>query len=665
MKKASKGLFRDIATRGVIAAIPVAMVSAYASNLFVVPTPPRLAEYSYQQVAEITVSPSTVGIAASPLYGQTKAAIDAQLDEMQGLGVENIRVFVPWGLIELNGPTDPNDPATSAYWAQLDLVMQAAAERNMGVLAEVNATPYWAAADGTGSFTGADTPDTTAFTSFMTKFIGEYGSIVSAYEIWNEPNGFMFSNPIDPAAYADLLKAAYPVIKQADPTATVVAGALGHVINFGLFTMDPVDFVQAMIAADPNIGNYFDALSYHPYDETMTFSGGNVNPNSSYFASDTAYNQVKDMMALFPTKKVWITEFGVPTYTYTDYQGTVHTVTEAQQAAYIQDLLVHWDDLSQAGPIFLYTGRDTGTGTPVGDANYGLWDQTGNPKAVIDYLTQWFIDHPQNPTGPTGPTNPGTPANPFAALAAFFQSLTQQFNQFFSQLFSFSFVSAITDAISNFFRLFAPPAVTTSAPLSLRMASVEDSSSTVDESSPAVEASTVTGDEKGAVVAQVDDEAVPTTKAASVVEVTEAPVSEDVPESSEAAEPVVGVPEVEAPSTDTSVPSAPTTDDDDAADSAGKGDGAGSADSTESDDSDASEKADTDVPPRTVRPSKLKGDSDVAGVGAKPSVGSKSTATAAAASKPGDAGSSGPGSDSAGSNDGGSDGGGSAGGGEG
>ncbi|MCV7420880.1 hypothetical protein H7K45_10055, partial [Mycobacterium yunnanensis] len=96
MTKVSQGFFKAVATRGVIAAIPVAMASAYASNLMV-PTPPRIAAYEFQQVAEITVSPDTVGVAASPLYGQTKAQIDQQLSDMQALGIQNIRVFVPWG----------------------------------------------------------------------------------------------------------------------------------------------------------------------------------------------------------------------------------------------------------------------------------------------------------------------------------------------------------------------------------------------------------------------------------------------------------------------------------------------------------------------------------------------------------------------------------------
>lgn len=224
-----------------------------------------------------------------------------------------------------------------------------------GVLAEVDSTPPGGVAPGTPS--GGNTPDPAKFAAFMTKFVTKYGETVSAYEIWNEPNGVLSSNPINPAAYAALVKAAYQAIKPLDPTATVVAGAVGHVVTFGNVTMDPVDLAKAMIAADPTIGQYFDAPSYHPYDVSLPFSQGVIDPNSGWWASDTAFNQLKDLVKLFPTKKVWITEFGVPTYTYTDANGVVHTITQDQQEKYIADLINNWAASFgvNAGPIFLYT----------------------------------------------------------------------------------------------------------------------------------------------------------------------------------------------------------------------------------------------------------------------------------------------------------------------
>lgn len=169
MSKKKAGLLRNLATRTVIAALPVAMVGAYASGIFT--SPPRLAAYDYLPVAEISVSPTTVGIATSPLYGQTLAQINQQLDEMQAIGVQNIRVFVPWGLVEQVDDTYD--------WSHIDDIMTAAAARNMGVLAEVNATPLWAGPNpnAPGFPLGADTPNVGAFTDFMRDFVNRLSLI--------------------------------------------------------------------------------------------------------------------------------------------------------------------------------------------------------------------------------------------------------------------------------------------------------------------------------------------------------------------------------------------------------------------------------------------------------------------------------------------------------
>jgi hypothetical protein len=175
----------------------------------------------------------------------------------------------------------------------------------------------------------------------------------SAYEIWNEPNAVLFSNPVDPVAYAHLLEAVHPIIKGTattpglDPTATVVAGALGQVYTVGGYTMDPVEFVHAMLQA--GAGGSFDALSYHPYDVTAQFSDGNA---TAPWASDTAYNRIKDIHALLGNNLVWLSEYGVQ---------TTHgrAAEEAKQAAYIKNLLDTWYALGQAGgnvgPVFSRT----------------------------------------------------------------------------------------------------------------------------------------------------------------------------------------------------------------------------------------------------------------------------------------------------------------------
>ena len=593
MKKSPQNWFKAVATRGVIAAIPVAMASAYASNLFV-PTPPRIAAYEFQQVAEITVSPDTVGVAASPLYGQTKAQIDQQLSDMQALGIQNIRVFVPWGLVDFFGPSEPG----SFSWSTLDLVMQSAKEHDMGVLAEVNSTPPYAM---TAGVLGSGTPDPAAFAAFMTKFVTKYGDTVSAYEIWNEPNSIQFSSPIDPAAYAALLKAAYQAIKPLDPTATIVAGAVGHTQTWGNLTMDPVDFVKAMIAADPTIGQYFDALSYHPYDENLPFSQGNQAPIG--WASDTAFNQLKDLIALFPTKKVWISEFGVPTYSYTDANGVVHTITQDQQEKMIADLINTWGAAfgQNAGPIFLYTGRDTATGSPDPEANFGLWDMLGQPKEVItEFLAQWLKDHPQNSTTPTTPGQPTPVVNPLAALL---QAISQQFQAIAAQFQGIAAqfqaaVAAFAQNISNFFAaLSGAPAVTTSAPLTLRVASVaaSDTTGAGDDVKTATE-TTATETTETATVTDKASEETKTTTAADESASVDAPTAAAAVEPAATAEPVVAQP-VDVEVTQPTEPASSTPTDTSTTD--------GSATATEP----TTTKPDTSTTPDTTKPDTTKPDS--------------------------------------------------------
>ncbi|UNB55393.1 cellulase family glycosylhydrolase [Mycolicibacterium sp. YH-1] len=404
MAKMRGRLLRQIATRGVIAVLPVAMVTAYASGLFI--EPPRLVEAEYQTVAEITTTPNTIGVATSPLYGQTKAEIEKQLDDLLSIGVTTIRVFVPWGLVE---------PLDNVYnWSHIDDIMSAAAARNMGVMAQVNATPIWGGANGPGFPIGSGAPNVAAFTDFMGVLATRYGPTVSAYEIWNEPNYYQFFNPISPEAYTELLKSVYPVLKALDPTATVVAGAVGATQTFPGLTMSPVEFVQRMLAAGAS--DFFDALSVHPYGDQIPFSGSCPSCPPGIL---TPRQQVEAIMGMLAGKKVWITEYGLPT--------APGGFTEAQQAAWIKDLLDTWQtyDPALVGPIFLYTIRDAlNPQDPASLENfYGLWNALGVEKASVDMLRDWIIAHPQIP----GPGNPGTgtPPNPVAQIIAAIQQAVQ------------------------------------------------------------------------------------------------------------------------------------------------------------------------------------------------------------------------------------------------
>ncbi|MGJ6126114.1 cellulase family glycosylhydrolase [Mycolicibacterium sp. Y3] len=336
----------------------IAIISASAVIAYTGPgTMPR----GVVLAAEIDASSDTLGIADSQLVWETTAQQAQALDAMQALGVDTVRVGVFWGGIE---------QAPGVYnWSALDGLINAAAERNMGVLAAVTTTPPWAATPGSAPYyTPPANPQT--FGNFTGVLAGRYAGKISAYEVWNEPNAAFFYSPKpDPASYTELLKAAYPKIKAADPNATVIGGVVGSGVTIGDTTMNPVDFVEGMYAAGAE--GSFDALSFHPYQYTTKFSEGADLANSPI-------NQLTDIRNLMvangdASKQIWSSEYGLPT----------NVVGEQQQADYIQDMVTDWRTLPYAGPAFIYTLRDTNTGSTNDEDNFGVYRTDWTPKAAV------------------------------------------------------------------------------------------------------------------------------------------------------------------------------------------------------------------------------------------------------------------------------------------
>ncbi|MCV7359035.1 cellulase family glycosylhydrolase [Mycolicibacterium fluoranthenivorans] len=401
----------------------IAIISASAVIAY---TGPGTMPMGVVLAAEIDTSSDTLGIADSQLVWETSAQQAQALDAMQALGVNTVRVGVFWGGIEL---------APGVYnWSALDGLINAAAERNMGVLAAVTTTPPWAATPGSAPYyTPPANPQT--FGNFTGVLASRYAGKISAYEVWNEPNAAFFYSPKpDPASYTELLKAAYPKIKAADPNATVIGGVVGSGVTIGDTTMNPVDFVEGMYAAGAE--GSFDALSFHPYQYTTKFSEGADLANSPI-------NQLTDIRNLMvangdASKQIWSSEYGLPT----------NAVGEQQQADYIQDMVTDWRTLPYAGPAFIYTLRDTNTGSTNDEDNFGVYRTDWTPKAAVAVIKSLTGSAAADPgvalTALTSPldssrmvtlTDPAaTPAQQLAAVAATDPAVATQLQTLTAQL---------------------------------------------------------------------------------------------------------------------------------------------------------------------------------------------------------------------------------------
>ena len=322
----------------------------------------------------INTSNTTVGFADSDLYFMSQADINRTLDTMQAMGVNNVRMIIPWAGVE-----GTQDVYT---WGTIDYIVNAAYQRNMGVVAVLNTTPTWAATPGQPLYAGAPIA-VGQYAEFAGLVAARYAGKISAYEIWNEPNAYFFWSPQpDPAAYTVLLQAAFPAIKAADPNATVIAGVLGSIPDFGNLYMNPVTYLDQMY--DAGAHGSFDAISFHPYHYTLKFSEGlpwwNLSP----------INQLTMMHDLMVAngdgdKKIWSTEYGVPT----------SVASEATQAEFIADYLNAWSQFDFTGPSFFYTTRDTDTDSGWVDYTFGALRDDWTYKLAGYITAEWAATHPQ------------------------------------------------------------------------------------------------------------------------------------------------------------------------------------------------------------------------------------------------------------------------------
>ncbi|MGB8402684.1 MAG: cellulase family glycosylhydrolase [Mycobacterium sp.] len=327
-----------------------------------------------QLAATIDTAADAVGVSDSSLYFMSQSDLNTAMQQMQTMGITQIRVLLPWRAME---PTDG-----TYSWTQSDQLLSTAKQYGIAVDACVTSTPTWASNYGLLP-NGAPT-NPSDYASFVQAVAQRYGSSngnatgsISSIEVWNEPNGYNGWSPTpDVQGYTNLLKAAYTAIKSVAPGITVVGGVLGAGISIGSLSINPVNFLQQMYADGAQ--GYFDALSFHPYNATSPFSAGTTFANS-------AIQQLQALRALMnangdAAKLIWATEYG---------ESSATSGGQAQQAQYIQDFLTTWSSLTGVGPMFLYSLIDDNEGN-----NMGLFTTNWTAKAAVAVVTAWLAAHP-------------------------------------------------------------------------------------------------------------------------------------------------------------------------------------------------------------------------------------------------------------------------------
>ncbi|WP_162277406.1 glycoside hydrolase family 5 protein [Mycolicibacterium rutilum] len=487
--------------------------------------------YSYVPAAVINDSNDTIGIADSDIYGLTRPdgtidteAIDRHLEEMQKLGVNTVRVLIPWADIQPVEPGTLPPDWEESLWNRSEYIINAAADRGMAVLGVLNTTPSWGDDPEEPGFGIYTPPDPELYGAWAATVAERYKGLVSAYEIWNEPNytAYWTAGP-DPEHYTEILRAAYDAIDAIDPDALVVAGVLGTVQDSGL-TMNPVTFVERMYAAGAK--GYFDALSIHPYNNEIKFSDG-LDPNNLWQTPVEQLIAIRQQMIANgdDALKIWATEYGLSTY----------IKDEETQAAWVKDFLDYWGAQDYTGPAFLFTLRDRLNSTTE-EGTMGIFTYEWGRKLVADVIECAT-------TGRKCPVDPGEDpvVDPVTALvqavAAVLQQVYTVVAQTVTQLAN-AVVNVIADALRNLFGGLTNPATASlDVPADTRMALAGAVTTAAED---------VTGEPIESSLDALDNPVTPEAPEAPPAEVTE-PAAEVPPVAEEAPVPTEEVPTEEVP----------------------------------------------------------------------------------------------------------------------
>jgi hypothetical protein len=307
--------------------------------------------------------------------GGSAPEVAAAITAAKAMHAKVVRIELRWATLE-----PEQGQLAASEGAALENFVNTAAANGEKVIMLVQGTPCWASSapaaieaacvPGAESEANAWPPSNAAtFGNFVSTLATRFGSKLAAIEIWNEPD-FSGENylagPNKAAAYAGLLKAAYPAIKAVDPDIAVLGGSF--VGSNGVFLRD--------LYAE-GIKGYYDGLAVHFYTDTL--------------ASLQAIHEVQAKYQ--DTKPIWLTEVGWPScWPAESVQKEQNCVTPRVQAENVVNLTRTLAHTAYIRAEVLYTLTDS-TGE-----DFGVLTATGAEKASFAAIAGVFSSPFGNPS---------------------------------------------------------------------------------------------------------------------------------------------------------------------------------------------------------------------------------------------------------------------------
>jgi polysaccharide biosynthesis protein PslG len=282
---------------------------------------------------------------------ESAPVIQQEFKLLQAAHADSVRFDIFWNAVEWGGKGD-YDQRTLGW---LDWVFAQARSHGLKVVLDVWSTPCWASSasaslpiscsigwwsDAARYYPPVNAEDYANFCAFAAR---RWAPDLAAIELWNEPNGD-FLNAVDKAAaYAQLVRAAYPAVKAVAPRLPVLMSLAGTDTTF-----------LAELYANGVRGDY-NGIAVHPYGE----------PTLEGLKQFHAYQ-----LGHGDSTPLWVTEVG----------WSSSAVGLLGQASDLASVLSQLAALPYVAASEIYEMRDEGINLAVPQDNFGLLGSTFIPK---------------------------------------------------------------------------------------------------------------------------------------------------------------------------------------------------------------------------------------------------------------------------------------------
>src|SRR5918994_634808 len=268
----------------------------------------------------------------------------AELAEVaRGGGANLLRFHLDWWNVE-----PQRDKWGEVWWGKYARLYDALRADGMRPLITLGGVPPWARpASGLlcGTHRGCEYPPEPGMDDEWAEFAAEVARRfpeTAAIEIWNEPNTQEFWKPLpSPWRYAQLVAAAYPAIKAANPNVRVLTGGLAPTQRrvydlLGKIVKMPMrQFLQAAYTATPSIKDKIDGISFHTVFNQLDYGA------ESLWAK--AFWDVRSTAAAYGDTgiELWLSETGLTTsgpQAYSETQQAAGLVAQYRRLMTMPDL---------------------------------------------------------------------------------------------------------------------------------------------------------------------------------------------------------------------------------------------------------------------------------------------------------------------------------------